>query len=101
MPEALEDDYDAVTLARIDRHAARGSRPGPQAAGGWRGRTAAGALAAGLVLGLQEVFHGERGDEQFAEVDLADLDRGAAVTLLFVPGEPRRSIAWVRPWLLR
>ena len=98
----LDDDYDAPTLRRIDRAASgAATRTGPEVATGWRGRTAAGVLAAGLVLGMQEVFAPSEGDPVIEEVDVSGLDADVAVRVALVPpAASGHSRAWVRPWLL-
>jgi hypothetical protein len=93
----LRDVYDDDTLARLDSW--RGARAGT-AVPAWRRGSAAGLVVTGLALGVREALEPDRRDPVVEEVDVSGLDGSAAVTVLFVPGNPKATIAIVRPWLL-
>jgi hypothetical protein len=94
---SLDDVYDEVTLARIDRSVPSPARP---VVTGWRRGTATGALVTGLVVGLRDVVEPARRDVIVEEVDLfGRVDPAAPVVYVHVPGAPALSRASVRPWL--
>ncbi len=98
---ALEEVYDARTLAALDTGVepaweddeATVDRPPP----GFRGSIASGAVLAGLMLGMREVFDPEATREPVFELapdpGLQPVD---GVTLYFVPGDPEATVAVVR-----
>ena len=94
----LEDLYDPATLAVIDRWSSESRTVEPAAP--WRRAAFAGAVTTALVTGVADALEDE------ADEAVVEIDRGVsrtpleAVTLYFVPGEPRASVAIVRPWLL-
>lgn len=100
-PPALEDVYDARTLAALeagtepswDAEESVAERPRP----GFRGSIASGAVLAGLMLGMREVFDPEAGREPVFELapdpGLQPVD---GITLYFVPGDPRATVAVIR-----
>ena len=92
----LEDVYDPATLRAIERGGPE-PRRAPVRAGGVRGTVAAGAVVAAGLAGVREAL--EDDDEaETAEVRLdPGLDADAAVTVLFVPGQPEATVAVVRP----
>lgn len=93
----LEDVYDEATLRAIDGWSPGEATVEPVAP--WRAVAIAGGLTAALVGGVREAF--EDVEEALEEVELAPrTSRLEPVTLYFVPGEPRASVAIVRPWLL-
>lgn len=91
----MEEWYDPATLRAID-----GVSGEPAArAGGWRGGVAAGAVAAGMMAGVRDVF-GAPGDD--AVVDTEDIQptrRLEPVSVHLAWGDPAASVALVRPWL--
>jgi hypothetical protein len=95
---SLDDVYDDLTLARIERDTPSHDRP---ALRGWRRGTATGVIVTGLVVGMREAVEPERRDEIVEEVDLFGVvDPAAPVVYVHVPGAPAASRAYVRPWLL-
>lgn len=98
---ALEDVYDARTLAALDARVEPKwadddpavERPRP----GFRGSVASGAVLAGLMLGMREVFDPDATREPVFELapdpGLQPVD---GVTLYFVPGDAKATIAVVR-----
>jgi hypothetical protein len=92
--EALADRYDAETWALID-----GYRPGRPRRPAVSTRAAV-TLWAAALRGVGEALEGP--DEDDADVERAPSEprRLEAVTLHFVPGDPRATLAIVRPWLL-
>ncbi|CAN5222454.1 hypothetical protein BH18ACT4_BH18ACT4_00270 [soil metagenome] len=99
---ALGELYDAATVARLDRR----SQPlirGPEATSesGWRRGGAAGALIAGLVLGLRDALEPSGDKPIIEELDLSELDDSKRpVVFHYVSGDPPASVVIVRPWLL-
>lgn len=95
----LQDVYDDDTLARLDAwRAGRAARAAEVSV--WRRGSATGLVVTGLALGVREALEPEHRDPVVEEVDVTGLDGSAAVTVLFVPDNPRATIAVVRPWLL-
>ena len=95
---SLEDLYDPATLAVIDGWSSvtRTVEPVPA----WRRAAAAGALTTALATGVREALEDEA-EDPVVEIDRApERTRLEPVTLYFVPGEPRATVALVRPWLL-
>jgi anti-sigma-K factor RskA len=95
----LTDVYDEETLTRIETapRAVTGGSPG---ATGARRRVAAGSVVAGVVLGLREVLDaGPEEEPVVIEVDAHGNDADLPVRVRLT-GDPRRSWARVRPWLL-
>ena len=102
-PPALEDVYDARTLAALDAGVEPDrveddgdelvDRPRP----GFRGSIASGAVLAGLMLGMREVFDPDATREPVFELapdpGLQPVD---GITLYFVPGDPKATVAVVR-----
>jgi hypothetical protein len=90
---SLADDWDDY-WDEVDA-AAAAPRPSPGVAG-WRQRSAAGAVAAAVLIGIQEALEPERRDEAVIEVGLAPADPEGDVELRFDEGSPRRTVAVVR-----
>ena len=101
-PPPLEDVYDARTLAALDAGAEPAwddgddpavERPRP----GFRGSIASGAVLGSLMLGLRDVFDPDANREPVFELapdpGVQPVD---GVTLYFVPGDPRATVAVVR-----
>lgn len=88
--DAYWDDVDAAAAP-----ASVPARVGPGVAG-WRQRSAAGAIAAAVLIGIQEALEPERRDEAVVEVGLAPGDPEGDVELRFDEGSPRRTVAVVR-----
>lgn len=84
-----EDYWDEIDAA---------AEPRPPAPGvaGWRQRSAAGAIAAAVLLGIQEALEPERVDEAIVEVGVAPTEPEGDVALRFDEGSPRRTVAIVR-----
>jgi hypothetical protein len=70
--------------------------PRPSAA---RRKTAAGAVIAAALLGVQEVFEGPKEDPVVLEVQNSGGNDDEPVALDLDPYDPSASIAVVRPWL--
>jgi hypothetical protein len=90
--DPLVDVYDPQTLAAIDEGETR-----PHASR-WRGRAAAGAVVAGLVTGIRDVFEPE--GEPVVELQESTRRQPEAVTVHLAWGNPAASVAVVRRWLL-
>ena len=88
---SLSDDY----WDEVDRASSPEARPAPGIAG-WRQRSAAGAVAAAVLMGLREALEPERPDEAIVEVGVAPTEPEGDVELRFDEGSPRRTIAVVR-----
>jgi len=94
----LEELYDPATLRVIDGWSRE--QPAVEPARPWRRAAVAGAITTALVTGVREALEDE---EEDAVVDIDRVRERSLlepVTLYFVPGEPRASVAIVRPWLL-
>ncbi|HMQ26896.1 MAG TPA: hypothetical protein PKA98_12975 [Acidimicrobiales bacterium] len=103
-PPALEEVYDAATLAALDS----GVEPErdetgatedatPTVAAGWRGSLAGGAVLAGIALGLKQVFDPEPdGGAMIEVVGETGAQPVDGVTLHFVPDDPQATVAVVR-----
>lgn len=104
MTSELDDLYDDITLATLDRwnHDAPATRP---TATGWRANVGAAALTVmtSTALGVRDVLEAKRETEVIEEIDLSTLgpNPDAPVAYFHVPGLPRASRAVVRPWLFR
>jgi len=70
--------------------------PRPSAA---RRKTAAGALVAAAMFGLQEALEGPREEPAVVEVGSSTPDDDQPVAVDLDPEDPAASIAVVRPWL--
>jgi hypothetical protein len=100
--EGLDDLYDDVTWAVIDRwQTPRRSLPA-EVASGWRAGLGATALFTAAALGVQDVLEPKRHDPLIEEVDLDTLEPSehAPVVYRHVVGHPKMSRALVRPWLI-
>ena len=101
MRTELDDVYDDVTRAALDRWN-RSPKPVPaEVASGWRGGVAATALLTAVALGVQEVLEPKRRAPVIEEIDLDTLWRGDDLPVVYhhVAGHPKASHAIVRPWL--
>ncbi len=87
----LDDLYDEATLAKLDAWSP--ATPAPLRA---RRRFAAGAFVAAIGLGLQEVLEVRPRSPVIEEIEAWDADRAEPVRLLWVPGDPRATVALVR-----
>lgn len=99
----LSEVYDEATLAVLDAWDGRGrGEPAPPAPDTrrWRRGAATGAVVTGVVLGLRDVFEGEREEAVVREEDVPGPDPDQAVVVHLVPFDPPASVAIVRPWLL-
>lgn len=67
----------------------------------WSRRAATGVVLSGIAGGLQRVFEPDERPGIVMEVPAPAPDDMRPVRLVFVPGDPKASIAFVRPWLLR
>jgi hypothetical protein len=67
----------------------------------WSRRAATGVVLSGIAGGLQRVFEPDERPGVVMEVPAPSPDELRPVRLVFVPGDPKASIAFVRPWLLR
>lgn len=85
----LEDD---AYWHEVDARSAPRGAPG---VAGWRQRTAAGAVAAAVLVGIREALEPERPDEAIVEVGPAPTEPEGDVVLRFDEGSPRRTVAVV------
>jgi hypothetical protein len=95
----IEELYDGETVARLDACARREVARVEGAPLPVRTRAAASVFVAAVGLGLQEVLEPRKEAPVIEEVDADGLDAGEVVRLLWT-GEPRTTVALVRPWLL-
>jgi hypothetical protein len=99
---AVEDLYDEITEAQLDRWNAPRREVPEEVARGWRAGVGATALLTAAALGVQDVLEPKQRTPIIEEVDLDALGYGddAPVVYIHVPGAPKASLAIVRPWLL-
>lgn len=83
--DAYWEEVDARSTTRV--------APG---VAGWRQRSAAGAVAAAVLLGIRDALEPERPDEAIVEVGVAPTEPGGDVELRFAEGSPTRTLAIVR-----
>jgi hypothetical protein len=95
----IEELYDPETVDRLDAWAHREAERVQDAPLPVRTRVAATALVGAIGLGIQEVLEPRKLAPVIEEVDADGQDLGEAVRLLWT-GEPRTTVALVRPWLL-
>jgi hypothetical protein len=96
--QPIEELYDPETVERLDAWARRQAdrlvdEPLPV-----RQRVAATALIGAIGLGIQEVLEPQKLELIIEEVDADGHDIAESVRLLWT-GEPRSTVALVRPWL--
>jgi hypothetical protein len=88
----LEDVYDDETLARIDAPA---DEPGARPVGKARRRSAAGAVAAAMMMGLREVFDPPT-DVEIEQVDPWTGGGSNPWVRVHYDPDPRHTVAEVR-----
>lgn len=120
-PPRFEDLYEPDVLARIDAilgegpanpiaddHAELDEAPpgdhGPVSVNGkmaeWARHSSVGAMLAGTGRAIEELLRNEVEIVQHAEDPGSAADDDRPVRLVLVPGAPKASKAFVRPWLL-
>jgi hypothetical protein len=99
----LEDVYDDVTCAVLDRWRTAPKSAPVEIASGWRAGLGATALLTAAALGVQDVLEPKRRTPVIEEIDLDTLAPGehGPVAYHHVPGRPKASRAVVRPWHIR
>lgn len=97
-PAELEELYDADTIAAMERWQPRDAGRDPEVAA-WRKHAAARAITSAIGLGLREVFEPRPVEEAVEEIDVDVYGRDLPVVVHLVRGNPRASVALVRPWL--
>src|SRR5437762_4975510 len=98
----MDDLYDDVTLAALERYGCAPPVAAPVVAEGWRGRVGGAAVWTSVMLGVRDVIEPERREPIVEEVDLIGTRwPHAPLDVDFVPGAPRLTRCRVRPWLLR
>ena len=102
MSENLDDLYDEVTCAVIDRWQMRRKPVPAEVASGWRAGLGATALFTAAALGVQDVLEPKHHDQVIEEIDLDSLgpSEHAPVVYHHALGYPKASRAIVRPWLI-
>ena len=88
----IDDMYDAETVARID---AAGPAPRPRPVGRVRQRSAAGAIAAAMMMGLREGFDPPQRSE-IEQVDTWESGGTNPWVKVHLDPDPRQTIAEVR-----
>jgi hypothetical protein len=96
----LDDLYDDVTCAVLDRWSASPKSDPAKVASGWRAGVGATALFTAAALGVLEVLEPKRRTPIIEEIDLDTIapSERAPVEYHHVPGVPKASRAIVRPW---
>ena len=101
MPDDLDDVYDDVTRAALDRWQRSPKSVPAEVASGWRAGLGATALMTAVALGVQDVLEPKRRTPIIEEIDLDALwSDDLPVLYHHVPGVPTASWAVVRPWLI-
>lgn len=90
---ALSEDYDEVTLGRIE--AAGGRRPPRPRPSGTRRATAVGSVVAAALIGIRDALEAPRRSE-IEMVDPWTGGGGSSLIALHWDPEPRRTVAEVR-----
>jgi hypothetical protein len=100
--DELNDVYDDLTCAALDRWLHEPKPVPAQVASGWRVGLGATALLTAATLGVQDVLEPKQRTPVIEELDLDTLAArdDAPVVYHHVPGLPTASLAVVRPWLL-
>jgi hypothetical protein len=98
----LDDLYDDVTCAVLDRWDSPRKPVPAEVTSGWRAGAGATALLTAVALGVGEVLEPKRRTPIIEEIDLDTIapSERAAVVYHHVPGLPKASRAIVRPWLI-
>jgi hypothetical protein len=102
-PEPMADGEDAEgerpveVDAEVEAEAEEIARPRPKV----RRKTATGTLFAAALLGLQEALEGKPPREEPAVVEQTVGGDGDPVDVVIDPDDPRLTVAFVKPWLLR
>lgn len=101
--DPLEPVYDPETLDEIDGwsdRAAFGHAIDPaeerSEVPAWRRRAGAGGIAAGLALGLQEIFEEPEPHRQIEVLPAMPGEDNDHITLYFVPNNPQATVAIIR-----
>ena len=94
------DDGDDLGVLSDDQLAGRRNAL-PRRVESWRTRSATGAIATALAMGLQQVFEPEkRRPAIMAEAPSDPYSENDPVTVEYVPDDAEATIVHVRPWLL-
>ncbi len=96
------DEDDAEDLGELsDDHVGGRRNALPRRVETWRSRSASGAIATALAMGLQQVFEPERRrPAAVAEAPSDPYDDDDPVTVDYAPDDAEGTIVHVKPWLL-
>jgi hypothetical protein len=107
---SFEEIYDRETVEAIESwrsgrgvEPVRDGEPGRcvERVRGWRGGVTTAAVVASGLTGVRVAIEDDE-EPVVEELQHLDLVRAReAVTVLFVPGDPAGTVAFVRPWLLQ
>ncbi len=96
-PDGVDGD-DAF----LDQYRASQRNALPRQVEAWRRRSASGAIATAIAMGLQQVFEPEkRKPAAVAEAPSDPYDDDAPVTVDYVPDDAESTTVHVKPWLLQ
>jgi hypothetical protein len=97
------DDDDDADLGELSDEQVGGRRNAlPRRMESWRSRSATGAVATAMALGLQQVFEPERRrPAAVAEAPSDPYDENDPVTVDYLPDDAEGTRVHVKPWLLQ
>jgi hypothetical protein len=98
----LDELYDDVTCAVLDRWETPRTPARREVTSGWRAGVGATALLTAVALGVHEVLEPKRRTPIIEEIDLDTIGPSECAPVVYhhVPGVPKASSAIVRPWLM-
>ena len=97
----LDDAHDLGELDDDDRLAGRRNAL-PRRVESWRSRSASGAIATAVAMGLQQVFEPEkRRPAAVAEAPSDPYSDDDPITVDYVPDDAEATTVHVKPWLLQ
>ncbi len=97
-PDRTSDD----AADRSDAYFAERRRLAARSVSSWRNRSATGAIATAIAMGLQQVFEPEkRRPAAVAEAPSDPYDDDDPVTVEYVPDDAEATTVRVKPWLLQ
>jgi hypothetical protein len=100
-PDGGGDEFDYPAEDEVD-DGQGGRRARPRRVDTWRTRTATGAIASAIAMGLQQVFEPEqRRPAAVAEAPSDPYDEDDPITVDYVPDDAGATTVHVKPWLLQ
>ena len=101
-PEGLDEDDDFGYPDADDEPVGGRRNALPRRVESWRSRSATGAIATAMALGLQQVFEPERRrPAAMAEAPSDPYSEDDPITVDYVPDDAESTTVHVKPWLLQ